>query len=324
MMELRSIFALLSLAAAFGCRAACAMAIDLARGDEATFEVSIVNETASDAPAAFHATPLLYAPAGDYVIDVPDASPCEISNGVLTDGRTFVLSVASVGAHSDVTCALRVHRANTSQRPASLFLQPDPVTPSGVGLGDAAWAFGALTDISLRVSQIAPFPHVGESVGYVRVEAHNAGPSDVGHVDFGYCQDLVIAPFALDNAVPDGCGEAEMGPGCFAVGPPSVQFGFDHLAAGETRSCVLRATALEPLTERIGMGTFLVDSEYAGNDDQVYDFVRDDDNVVISIEPIRGAILAVSTPASSLRSMLATAVLVGLVGLFAIRIRRRR
>lgn len=323
MIELRNVLALLPLAALFCCRVASAIAIDLARGEAANFEVSIVNDGASDAPAAFESMPLLYAPAGDYVIDATDASPCQIENGVLADGRMFVLSVASVPAHASLTCELHARRADTSQRPAIMIFQPAAITSPGIRLSDAAWSFGALTDISLRVRQIAPYPRVGESVGYVRVEVRNAGPSDVGHVDFGYCQDLMVAPFALDNALPDGCGEAEMGPSCFAVGPPSVQFGFDRLAAGETRSCVLRATALEPLSGRLAMGTSFVGSEYAGDQDQVYDFRRDNDDAVISIELIAGAISAIATPTASTRSIVAMTTLLALIGLFALRIRSR-
>lgn len=101
-------------------------------------------------------------------------------------------------------------------------------------------------------------PPSGSKVGFVKITVGNKGPWDVQDADFGYCQDVSLAPFTLDNDLPGGCGIAQNGPACFATGLPSVQFSVGPLAANQTKSCVLRVTANAPLTTAIGFPLFLV------------------------------------------------------------------
>lgn len=260
------------------------------------FTVSIVNPTANDAAsAAFESVPI----ASDYVLESLSSPTCEVQNGALGSGATVVLSVAPVPARSTVDCILKMHRSPLSEWPAVLEFTPSANSPADVSLSDIEWVFGPVLDLSLQVEQVPPFPSIGERTGLVRVTVHNTGPWYVDQVDFGYCQDVALAPFTLDNALPDGCADALRGPYCWAVGGPSVQFGMTELSPGETKSCLLRATATEPLIELVRFGIAMVDDILLQGDEFLQDYDDDNDQDILEIAPIRGAEQSVAVPVSS-------------------------
>jgi len=282
----------------------------LPQGGETAFTVSIVNPTTNSAASvAFESIPVVSILPGVYVLESLSSPQCEIQNGVLDANIPVVLSVAPVPARSTVHCSLKIRRSLTSDQPAGLEFKPSPNTPADIYLSSVDWVFGPVVDLALHVEQIQPFPAVGEHTGFVRVAVHNTGPWYIDQVNFGYCQDLVVAPFELDNALPDGCAEAGFGPTCWDVGEPSIQFSVVGLSPGETKSCVLRATAHEPLTEPIRFGISLVEDVYVEGDDLLHDFDESNDRATLEIAPISGAQRPVSVPISP-------AAVAALIGIF--------
>lgn len=281
------------------------------RNGEPIFTVSIVNPTANNATSvAFESVPIVSSIPGVYVLESLSSPTCEIQNGVLGTVATVVLSVALVPAHSTVNCSLKMSRSLMSDYLAGLEFNPSANSPDDIFLSDSDWVFGPILDLSLQVEQIRPFPNIGESTGLVRVTVHNFGPWYLDQVNFGYCQTFELAPFTLDNALPDACADANYGPTCWAVGAPSVQFGITALSPGETKSCVLRATANEPLVEPIRFGISLVnDSAYLEGDELLQDWDHHNDQATLEIAPISGAGRSVAVPLSS--SVIAT-----LIGIF--------
>jgi hypothetical protein len=268
----------------------------LPRGGETIFTVYIVNATGIDLPSVeFESDPVVSPDA--YVLESLRPDACEVQNGVLAEGLTVVLRAAPVLAHSTINCPLRIRRSPSSDSPAALVFRPSSGSPSGVSLSDNDWAFGPLLDVSLHVEQIPPFPAVGERTGFVRITVHNDGPWYVDSVTFGYCQDFVLAPFALDNAINDGCDDGGHGPICWQTGP-SVEFSMSAFSPGETKSCVLRATADKPLVGPIEFPIGLVDYFHLEGDEILQDYDSSNDQTSLVIAPMGGAQPEVAAPIS--------------------------
>lgn len=269
----------------------------LPRGGEAIFTVYIVNAAGIDLPSVeFESNPVVSPDA--YVLESLKPDACEVQNGVLTEGLTVVLRAAPVLAHSTVNCPLRMRRSASSDWPAGLTFNPSLNVPAGVALSDSDWVFGPILDLSLQAEQIPPFPDVGERTGYVRITAHNEGPWYVDDVTFGYCQDFVLAPFVLDNAIPGGCDDGGHGPACFETGAPSVEYSMHGFSSGETKSCVLRVTANDPLVGPVGFGISLVDRYHLEGDEILQDYDHRNDKTSLIMAPISGAQPVVAAPIS--------------------------
>lgn len=290
---------------------AFALAKSILRNGDAIFTVSIVNPTTNNAVSvAFESIPIVSSVPGVYVLESLSSPTCEIQNGVLGTGATVVLSVALVPAHSTVNCSLKMSRSPTSDFFVGLEFNPSANSPKDISLSDTDWVFGPILDLSLRVEQIRPFPNIGDRTGLVRVTVHNSGLWYLHEVSFGYCQTFGLAPFTLDNALPDGCADANYGPTCWAVGAPSVRFSITALSPGETKSCVLRATANEPLVEPIRFGISMVnDIPYLEGDEFLQDYDHHNDQATLEIAPISDAGRPAAVPLSS--SVIAT-----LIGIF--------
>jgi hypothetical protein len=216
--RLRVFCVLVSAAVGLPCKT-FALDMPLPRGGETIFAISIVNPTTNNAASvAFESIPIVSSIPGVYVLETLSSPTCEIQNGVLGTGATVVLSVASVPARSTVNCSLKMRRSQMSDFPVGLEFKPSTSSPADISLSDTDWTFGPVLDLSLRIKQILPFPNVGERTGFVRVMVHNPGPWYIDEVGFGYCQDAVLAPFTLDNALPDGCADASDGPTCWDMG----------------------------------------------------------------------------------------------------------
>ena len=291
-------------------RKSFALVEPLTRGSETVFTVSIVNSTNNNAAsAAFESIPVVSSIPGVYVLETLSSPTCEIQNGVLGTGATVVLSVAPVPARSTVNCSLKMRRSPTSEFLVGLEFTPSTNSPVGISLSDSDWTFGPILDLSLRVDQIRPFPNIDDRTGLVRVTVHNSGLWYLHEVSFGYCQNFEPAPFTLDNALPDACADANYAPACWAVGPPSVQFSITELSPGETKSCVLRATADQPLIEPIRFGISMVNDLYVEGDEILQDFDHSNDHATLEIVPISGAGRPVAVPVSS-------SVVAMLIGIF--------
>jgi hypothetical protein len=183
----------------------------LSPGGETIFTISVANPTGSNvASVSFESSPIV-AP-GAYVLESQSSPTCEIQNGVLDEHVPVVLSIAPLPARSTVHCSLRMRRSPTSDGPAGLGFEPSASTPTGISLSAFDWVFGPVVDLSLHVEQIPPLLMIGERISFVRVSVHNTGPWYIDQVNFGYCQDLVLAPFEPDNALPDGCADAGYSP----------------------------------------------------------------------------------------------------------------
>lgn len=286
-----------------------AFALDrpLHRGEETLFAISIVNPTNSDESVAFESLPIVSITPGMYVLQSLNPTVCEIQNGVLDTSVPVVLSAPTVRAHSTVSCSLKMHRSQMSDGPASLDFKPSANSSPAIYLSDSDWTFGPILDLSLHIEQIQPFPAIGERVGFVRVTVHNTGPWFVDEVNFGYCQTFGFAPFTLENSLPEGCAKASRGPWCFDVGGPSVEFGITQLSPDETKSCVLRVTANEPLVDPIRFGVSRVDDAYLQGDELLQDFDRSNDDATLQISPIGGA----GAPVAVTLSSAAFAILMG-------------
>jgi hypothetical protein len=290
-------------------------------GGETIFTVSVANSTASNvAPVLFEATPIVAS--GTYALESQSSPTCEIQNGTLDAIVPVVLSIATVPARSTVHCSLKMRRLSTSDGPAALAFKPSSSTAAGISLSSIDWVFGPVVDLSLDVEQIQPFPTIGELTGFVRVTIHNTGPWQIDQVNFGYCQDLALAPFELDNALPDGCADAGYGPFCWAVGEPAVQFSIVGLAPGETKSCVLRATAHEPLIEPIRFGMSMVDDVYVEGDELVHDFDHGNDDATLEIAPASSEQVSFAVPVSSAAVAALIAILLTLGAAAAKRLRQ--
>jgi hypothetical protein len=251
--------------------------------------------------------PIVSIIPGAYVLESLSSPMCEIQNGILDPWTAVVLSAPTVRAHSTVICSLKIRRSPTSDGLAGMDFKPSANSPPEIYLSDSDWIFGPILDLSLHIEQIQPFPAIGERVGFVRVEVHNTGPWFVDEVNFGYCQTFGFAPFTLENSLPDGCAEASRGPCCFAVGGPSVEFGITQLSPGESKSCVLRVTANNPLIEPIRFGVSRVDDAYLVRDEMLQDFDRGNDDAILEIAPIGGA----GAPVAVTLSSAAFAMLIG-------------
>ena len=313
-MRLRIVYLLIGVgAAAAPCSASSLLkAVPVPRGSEEGFTVSIENPTTIDvASASFEAVPIVAGIPGVYVLESAGSTSCDVQNGILGSGATVVLTAAPVPARSRVNCSFHVHRSLLSDTPADLDFKPAAGSPPGVHLSESEWAFGPLLDLSLEVEQIHPFPSVGASTGFMRVLVRNTSPWNVEDANFGYCQTFALAPFTLDNAVQGGCDDATWGPTCFATGAPSVQFEMKSLLPGETRSCVLRATASTPLVEPIRYGISLVEM-YLDGDEMLQDYDRRNDDATLEIAPIGGAARAADVSLSSPALALLTVVLLAL------------
>jgi hypothetical protein len=322
-LRLRIVCALVWVAAAGAPCKAFDLIEPLPRGGERVFTVSIVNPTASSiASVSFESMPVVSILPGAYVLESLSSPSCEIQNGVLDASVPVVLSVAPITARSAVHCTLKMRRSLTSDQSAGLEFRPSPNTPTAISLSSVDWLFGPVLDLSLQVEQIQPLPALGERTGFVRIAVHNSGPWHIDQVNFGYCQDVIVAPFELDNALPDGCADAGFGPLCWAVGQPSVQFSVAGLSPGETKSCVLRATAREPLAEPIQFGISMVDDVYVEGDELLHDFDHSNDYATFEIAPIRGALRPVSVPTSS--AAVATLIAILLASSAAAAMRSRR
>lgn len=285
-------------------RTVFALVEPLPRGGEKIFTVYIVNATEIDLPVAeFESDPVVSQDA--YILESLKTDVCEVQNGSLAEGLTVVLRAAPVAAHSTVNCPLRMKRSSWSDFPAVLVFRPSSILSAGVSLSDSDWAFGPLLDVSLRAEQIPPFPAVGERTGVVRITVHNQGPWYLDSVTFGYCQDFVLAPFTLDNGLTDGCEESGHGPICWQTGP-SVEFSISAFSPGETKSCVLRATADKPLAGPIEFPIGLVDYFHLEGDEILQDYDHSDDETSLVIAPISGARPAIAAPIS--RNALVTLV----------------
>jgi hypothetical protein len=270
----------------------------LSPGGEALFTVSVANPTTSSIPSvSFESSPIV-AP-GAYILESRSSPTCEIQNGVLHESVPVVLSIAPLPARSTVHCSLKMRRLPTSDGPAGLEFKPSASTAAGISLSNIDWAFGPVVDLSLDVEQIPPFPAIGELTGFLRVTVHNTRPWYIDQVNFGYCQDLFPAPFELDNALQDGCADAGYGPTCWDVGEPPVEFSIVGLAPGETKSCVLRATAHEPIIEPIRFGISMVDDVYVEGDELLHDFDHRNDDATLEIAPAIGAPVSLTVPVSS-------------------------
>ncbi len=165
------------------------------------FTVSIVTVSVNGvASVAFESIPVVNAfLPGAYVLESLNSPSCEIQNGVLDASVPVVLSVAPIPARSTVTCSLKMSRSLTSDQPAGLGIRTLGDHAGRYLLVECRLVVRTVVDLSLHVEQIQPLPAVGERIGFVRVAVHNTGPWYIDQVNFGYCQDLVVAPFELDN-----------------------------------------------------------------------------------------------------------------------------
>jgi len=272
---------------------ASARVIPLAQGADTTFVVTIGNATSSDIPLAVFGGMSLFSPGQtEYSVVVLNPGVCSVGFGTLpgTIFRSFDLSGGPVPAHGSVVCSIQIHRDALSHHALEAGFQPFNMPP-GVTLSDTEWYIGPIADLSIKARQVDPFPRLGQQVGFTRITIRNRGPWDVQHADFGYCQDSVFAPFTLDNNLPNGCGAAYYGPACFATGLPSVQFGVGSLAAGQTKSCLLRVTANEPLTTTIGFPLGFVSEPVSLNyerpvDPYTYDNMTDLEIAPLAVVPV--------------------------------------
>lgn len=287
MPSLARLFAALAIGTAIHGQAR-ALVIPLQRGEEKTFTVEIANTTRVDAEeAVFEARPIAAPDA--YTLEPAESGPCNVRNGVLHDPLRVQLRAGPLPALAKIQCRLRMRRSKDSDGPSYLGFEENPPGNPGIRLGDAAWLFGPVMDVSLQAAQLRPYPAPGEREGIIEITVHNSGPWPVDRVDFGYCQDAATAPFELDNQLPGGCLQASFGPTCLAIGPPSVQFGIGELEPGETKSCLLKAVAHEPLRTAVRFEIGIVDFGYLVGDDIVQDFDRGNDAATLQLSPRSGA-----------------------------------
>jgi hypothetical protein len=265
-----------------------AIVLPLARGGNATIAVTISNSTSNDIPlATFEGLAPLPWVQAEYSFAALTPTVCSVGYGNL-DGsllESFEISTTSLPANSAVVCSIGIHRDASSYHAFETEFQPASYLAPGITTSDASWIIGPVADLSIESRQISPWPLPGSLVGFVRITIGNKGPWDVQHADFGYCQDSVTAPFALDNDVADGCGAAQSGPVCFATGLPSVQFGVGPLAANQTTSCVLRVIANAPLTALIGFPAFLVDEPQSSSGEYPADPDPSDNVTALTVAP---------------------------------------
>jgi hypothetical protein len=265
-----------------------AIVLPLARGADATFSVVISNSTSSDIPlATFEGLAPLPWVRPEYSVTTLNPTICSIGYGSLngTLFESFEISAISLAARSAVTCSIHVHRAALSYYAFEAGFQPASGLSAGVTLSDTSWIFGPVADLSIASQQIDPFPSSGNRIGLVEVTVSNKGPWDIQHADFGYCQDTALAPFILDNGLPGGCGVAQSGPDCFGTGAGSVQFGIGPLAAGQSKSCMLRVTSNAPLTTPIGFPLFLVGEPQSASGEYPADPDPSDNMTTLAIAP---------------------------------------
>ena len=175
-----------------------AITAPLARGADVQFTVDVDNTTPNDIPLAmFEGLAPLPWIRPEYSLATQDPSVCTVSYGDLggTLLQSFALSATNVPAQSFVACTIHVHRSTQSYYAFGAGLSPASYLPAGVSLSDTNWIIGPIADLSIESQQVDPFPRVGKAVGIVRIAIGNKGPWDVKNVNFGYCQDVVPAPF---------------------------------------------------------------------------------------------------------------------------------
>ena len=302
-----------------------ALTLPLHRGEQATFTIIARNPTANVAEAAFRSNPVVSGDPGTYTLVVIESPLCEVIGGAMGGFPPPPVEIrfASLPAGSIAPCTLRVQRAADAIWPVTLRFERSTGTPGGIELSDSHWQFGPLVDVSLRSEQVEPFPSLGEHDGLIRIYVTNRSPWDIDRVDFGECQGPSVAPFILDNGFTGGCEQAELGPTCFAVGPPSIQFGISGIRAGETRSCLLRATALEALYQPVRFGLrLLTEFPLTSGDEWLFDYDTDNDLAILQLAPRAGpggAVIAVPIDRQSVVAPLGILIL-----LAAWRLLRRR
>lgn len=279
--------ALVLMGAGTACNA-FALSIALARGADAEFSVTISNSTDVVVPSAVFEG--LAPPAWiqrEYSISTLNPTTCSVGYGNLggTLFPSFEISASSVPAHGAVTCSIQVHRASTSFRAFVASFQPINGMPAGIAVSDIDWIIGPIADLSIRSQEVNPWPLPGQRAATVEIVVSNKGPWDVTHADFGYCQDVVVAPFELDNDVPGACEAAVNGPACFSTGLSSVQFGISSVAAGQTKSCNLRVTAIAPITAPIGFPLFLVGEPQSSTGEYPADTNMSDNVIDLVVAP---------------------------------------
>ena len=87
-----------------------------------------------------------------------------------------------------------------------------------------------------------------------------------------------------------------------------MQFSVIGLAPGETKSCLLRATAHEPIIEPIRFGISMVDDVYVEGDELLFDFDHRNDDATLEIAPASGAQVSVAVPVSPATIAVLTAI----------------
>lgn len=273
------------------CGGAQAISLPLARGADATFDVYISN--AAGSTVAFPSFVALLPPSWAWdgyglTTLTPACSLQPASINVLLNAIRIV--VDEVPAHGSIRCSIAAHRKAESLYAIQLGFANDTSTPATVTLDDRGWTIGPLADLAISARQVPPFPAIGGGEGIVEVTLTNHGPWDVLHADFGYCQDIRIAPFVLDNAIAGGCAGAASGMACFALGPPSVQFGVGTLTAHETKSCRLRVVAGAPLTAPIAFPVTIISESPSASGEYPTDPDDGNDRTDLVIAPRTAAV----------------------------------
>jgi hypothetical protein len=275
----RSVLLVLGVLVVASSNNASAIAVAVARGADVTFVVKVNNASSSDIPRAYFDSlmPVPWA-WSEYTLTTLDPILCSLGNSSVAGHSAIELSAGPIPAHGSVVCSIGVHRTASSLYALQFGFGSGADSAADATLTDAVWTIGPLADLSLVVRQVDPFPLPGQREGLIEISVSNRGPLDVLDADFGYCQDTFAAPFVLDAALPDGCGVAASGPYCFGTGGPSVEFGVGALAANQTRSCLLRATATAPLFEPVAFPIYIsgdwqsADGEYPADPDDSNNF----------------------------------------------------
>ena len=147
-----------------------AVVIPLARGQDATFTVTVSNTTSVDVPiATFEGLAPLPWVQAEYLVTALNPTVCSVGYGSLNGSllESFEISATSVAAKRFVTCSIHVHRGASSYYAFEAGFSPANGLPAGIVLSDANWIIGPIADLSIQSQQISPYPSPGGHVGFV-------------------------------------------------------------------------------------------------------------------------------------------------------------
>lgn len=225
--------------------------VPLTIGDSGTLVVSLKNDEAFTVDSVpIEITTFLSFESFAYPVAMDAQSAC----GTLIPETYFpgwyLFYVGPIAPQQMIQCKLQVTRSPTSvnSTPMNINVYDNP----GIGLNQnhdgITFFLGTFTDVAMSTQQIAfSLDQHGIAHSLLRLRAENRGPADVGALRVTACTDNFYPDFYIESDFPGGCGP-DAGAFCFDSG-----FGFQWppLAAGQSESCNLKLTSVQPYTGRL-------------------------------------------------------------------------